>query len=129
MSSYYHYNAHQHPATQNHAGRSPSITTFRQKFEAGRSFDLDDDMEFCPGLLTESDVVAVKRLPRVITNTTSTTSHGAISPQLRVESIRSVRLPAIKHEGASASTDTGAQRHPDRQPKHKDVEPAVIGIA
>lgn len=33
-----------------------SITTFRQKFEAGRSFDLDDDMEFCPGLLTESDV-------------------------------------------------------------------------
>jgi hypothetical protein len=33
-----------------------SITTFRQKFEAGRSFDLDDDMEFCPGLLTEIDV-------------------------------------------------------------------------
>jgi len=33
-----------------------SVTTFRQKFEAGRSFDLDDDMEFCPALLTESDV-------------------------------------------------------------------------
>jgi len=33
-----------------------SISTFRQKFEAGRSFDLDDDMEFCPALLTESDV-------------------------------------------------------------------------
>ena len=33
-----------------------SVTTFRQKFEAGRSFDLDDDMEFCPSLLTESDV-------------------------------------------------------------------------
>jgi Domain of unknown function (DUF4452) len=33
-----------------------SITAFRQKFEAGRSFDLDDDMEFCPALLTESDV-------------------------------------------------------------------------
>lgn len=33
-----------------------SILTFRQKFEAGRSFDLDDDIEFCPALLTESDV-------------------------------------------------------------------------
>ena len=33
-----------------------SITTFRQKFEAGRSFDLDDDMEFCPALLTQDDV-------------------------------------------------------------------------
>jgi hypothetical protein len=35
-----------------------SVTTFRTKFEAGRSFDLDDDMEFCPALLTESDVSA-----------------------------------------------------------------------
>lgn len=87
MSSYYHYNAHQHPTTQNHAGRSrraprlsssqnshkqfrgvrsmkeltdtASITTFRQKFEAGRSFDLDDDMEFCPALLTESDMQSI----------------------------------------------------------------------
>jgi hypothetical protein len=35
---------------------SASVMAFRQKFEAGRSFDLDDDMEFCPALLTESDV-------------------------------------------------------------------------
>lgn len=33
-----------------------SISTFRNKFEACRSFDLEDDMEFCPGLLTETDV-------------------------------------------------------------------------
>lgn len=33
-----------------------SLTSFRLKFEAGRSFDLEDDMEFCPSLLTESDV-------------------------------------------------------------------------
>ena len=32
------------------------LAVFRSKFEAGRSFDLEDDMEFCPGLLTESDV-------------------------------------------------------------------------
>lgn len=33
-----------------------SLCNFRVKFEAGRSFDLEDDMEFCPGLLTETDV-------------------------------------------------------------------------
>lgn len=43
---------------------SPPISAFRARFEAGRSFDLDDDLEFCPGLLTEDDVslVAVPRL-------------------------------------------------------------------
>lgn len=35
---------------------SPPISAFRTRFEAGRSFDLDDDLEFCPGLLTEDDV-------------------------------------------------------------------------
>jgi hypothetical protein len=33
-----------------------SLSAFRTKFEAGRSFDLEDDMEFCPGLLTDTDV-------------------------------------------------------------------------
>lgn len=35
---------------------SPPSSAFRARFEAGRSFDLDDDLEFCPGLLTEDDV-------------------------------------------------------------------------
>ena len=33
-----------------------SMAAFRTRFEAGRSFDLDDDLEFCPALLTEDDV-------------------------------------------------------------------------
>lgn len=33
-----------------------AVNNFRNKFESCRSFDLEDDMEFCPGLLTESDV-------------------------------------------------------------------------
>ena len=37
---------------------SPPTSAFRIRFEAGRSFDLDDDLEFCPGLLTEDDVSA-----------------------------------------------------------------------
>ena len=35
---------------------TPAVSVFRARFEAGRSFDLDDDLEFCPGLLTEDDV-------------------------------------------------------------------------
>ena len=35
---------------------SPPVSTFRAKFEAGRSFDLEDDWEFCPDLMTEDDV-------------------------------------------------------------------------
>ena len=35
---------------------APTVSIFRARFEAGRSFDLDDDLEFCPGLLTEDDV-------------------------------------------------------------------------
>ena len=35
---------------------APAVSVFRTRFEAGRSFDLDDDLEFCPGLLTEDDV-------------------------------------------------------------------------
>ncbi|KAI9794404.1 MAG: hypothetical protein M1816_005473 [Peltula sp. TS41687] len=33
-----------------------SVAAFRTRYEAGRSFDLDDDLEFCPGLLTEDDL-------------------------------------------------------------------------
>ncbi|KAL8665960.1 MAG: hypothetical protein Q9202_001896 [Teloschistes flavicans] len=36
---------------------SPPVSIFRARFEAGRSFDLDDDLEFCPGLLTDDDPV------------------------------------------------------------------------
>ena len=35
---------------------STSVATFRARFEAGRSFDLDDDLEFCPELLTDEEV-------------------------------------------------------------------------
>ncbi|KAK0708959.1 hypothetical protein B0T26DRAFT_719945 [Lasiosphaeria miniovina] len=38
---------------------SVSLNSFRMKFEACRSFDLEDDLEFCPGLLTESDLVSI----------------------------------------------------------------------
>ncbi|KAK6200791.1 hypothetical protein LQW54_009524 [Pestalotiopsis sp. IQ-011] len=38
---------------------SAAVSNFRTQFESSRSFDLDDDMEFCPKLLTESDLVSI----------------------------------------------------------------------
>ncbi|MCJ1283322.1 hypothetical protein MMC26_002650 [Xylographa opegraphella] len=38
---------------------APTVSIFRARFEAGRSFDLDDDLEFCPGLLTEDDIMSI----------------------------------------------------------------------
>lgn len=85
MSSFYQYTAHHQPHTQQTRSRraprlsssqnsqkqfrgvrnlkelpdTTSITQYRQKFEAGRSFDLDDDMEFCPSLLTQDDLQSI----------------------------------------------------------------------
>jgi hypothetical protein len=38
---------------------TPVLSSFRDKFEAGRSFDLEDDLEFIPGMLTETDLVSI----------------------------------------------------------------------
>jgi hypothetical protein len=38
---------------------SASLLAFRSRFETSRSFDLEDDMEFCPNLLTETDLVSI----------------------------------------------------------------------
>ncbi|EEH47320.2 uncharacterized protein PADG_03418 [Paracoccidioides brasiliensis Pb18] len=38
---------------------APAVSAFRARFEAGRSFDLDDDLEFCPSLLTEDDLQSI----------------------------------------------------------------------
>jgi len=36
-----------------------SMSAFRLRLESMRSFDLEDDMEFCPNLLTESDIISI----------------------------------------------------------------------
>ncbi|KAL7921556.1 hypothetical protein ACQKWADRAFT_122053 [Trichoderma austrokoningii] len=41
-----------------------ALSAFRTRFEAGRSFDLEDDLEFCPGLLTDSDLVSISASER-----------------------------------------------------------------
>jgi hypothetical protein len=38
---------------------STSLLAFRHRFEATRSFDLEDDLEFCPNLLTDNDLSSI----------------------------------------------------------------------
>jgi len=39
---------------------SASVAAFRARYEAGRSFDLDDDLEFCPaGLLDDEELQSI----------------------------------------------------------------------
>ncbi|KAJ2899774.1 uncharacterized protein MKZ38_002787 [Zalerion maritima] len=38
---------------------STTMTAFRQRLESMRSFDLEDDMEFCPQLLSDNDLHSI----------------------------------------------------------------------
>lgn len=61
---------------------SPPVSAFRARFDAGRSFDLDDDLEFCPGLLTEDDV---RRMTRSVVKTSSMVVSTCSGPITHVE--------------------------------------------
>lgn len=54
---------------------SASVAAFRARFEAGRSFDLDDDLEFCPNLLTEEEIQSIS------SSSSDRSSNASSSPQ------------------------------------------------
>lgn len=60
---------------------SAALSAFRTKFEAVRSFDLEDDMEFCPGLLTETDLVSISSSERSSLASNSPESSPTQQPQ------------------------------------------------
>lgn len=64
-SSRQHRQQHQQPKQieKSVAVEAPTLTAFRARFEAGRSFDLDDDLEFCPNLLTWDEVCGHELTP------------------------------------------------------------------
>ena len=84
---------------------APAITAFRARFEAGRSFDLDDDLEFCPGLLTEDDVSA----------------HLSLSGR-GIEGLRNGQLQSI--QSAASDRSSLASGSPDTSPLQHQIQPA-----
>ncbi|KKK21274.1 hypothetical protein ARAM_001270 [Aspergillus rambellii] len=81
---------------------APAVTAFRARFEAGRSFDLDDDLEFCPGLLTEDDLHSIHSA----SSDRSSLSSGSpdISPiQHQIQPVQQV-TPSISLSPASSNS-------------------------
>ena len=92
---------------------SPAVSAFRLRFEAGRSFDLDDDLEFCPGLLTEDDVSASLA---VVPRSRST----AITWRSRREA-NSMQLQSIHSSSSDGSLSSGS---PHSSPLQHQIQPS-----
>lgn len=77
----------------------PSITAFRARFEAGRSFDLDDDLEFCPSLLSFDERQSVT------SGSSDRSSLSSISPESSPlqQQIQPQVAPALSIPNAAAS--------------------------
>ncbi|EYE96637.1 DUF4452 domain-containing protein [Aspergillus glaucus CBS 516.65] len=82
---------------------APAVSAFRARFEAGRSFDLDDDLEFCPGLLTEDDLHSIHSA----SSDRSSLSSGSpdTSPlQHQIQPVQQQVTPSISLSPASANS-------------------------
>ncbi|KAL1888986.1 hypothetical protein Cpir12675_005958 [Ceratocystis pirilliformis] len=83
---------------------SMALLNFRSRFEATRSFDLEDDMEFCPNLLSENDV----------SWPSSPCSSRTASPADRSSNFPSVQLISI--HSSSSEHSSLASNSPDASP-------------
>ncbi|KAL8815199.1 MAG: hypothetical protein Q9223_005646 [Gallowayella weberi] len=90
---------------------SPPISAFRARFEAGRSFDLDDDLEFCPGLLTEDDVSTTLSLESFLLSENSNTDRTI----LQLQSIHSSSSDGSLSSGSPQSSPLQQQIQPQQQ--------------
>lgn len=88
---------------------SANLAAFRMKFEAGRSFDLEDDMEFCPGLLTDSDMVSIhsasserSSLASLSPESSPTQHPNTIAPAFSLSSTSPAFIPPVYHNQHSS---------------------------
>ncbi|MCJ1465943.1 hypothetical protein MMC07_004562 [Pseudocyphellaria aurata] len=101
---------------------SPPVSAFRARFEAGRSFDLDDDLEFCPGLLTEDDVSRPNRTfvaPRHL-DEISSSWRGDETGHVADHGV-DVQLQSIHSSSSDGSLSSGS---PHSSPLQQQIQPA-----
>jgi hypothetical protein len=89
---------------------APAVTAFRARFEAGRSFDLDDDLEFCPNLLTDDDV---SDLSSCMESNDSVSVIGTDALRLQLQSIHS----------SSSDRSSLSSGSPDSSPLQHQIQP------
>ncbi|KAJ5713624.1 uncharacterized protein N7483_010805 [Penicillium malachiteum] len=102
---------------------APAVTAFRARFEAGRSFDLDDDLEFCPNLLTDEDLHSIHSA----SSDRSSLSSGSpdTSPlQHQIQPVQQV-TPAISLSPGSANSFVhGVGNHNQMSYQQQQQQPA-----
>lgn len=86
------------------------VNAFRLRFEAGRSFDLDDDLEFCPGLLTDDDVSLTPSLHSIYIENLSNWNHRS-----QFHPIHSASSEGSMSSGSSQSSPLQHQIQPAHQ--------------
>lgn len=97
---------------------SANLAAFRMKFEAGRSFDLEDDMEFCPGLLTDSDMVSIhsasserSSLASLSPESSPTQHPNTIAPAFSLSSSSPPFIPPVYHNQHQHSHSQHSHSH------------------
>ena len=92
---------------------SPPVSAFRLRFEAGRSFDLDDDIEFCPGLLTEDEVSISK--PDCLLWSSESLLRLLLIPLHQLQSIHSSSSDGSLSSGSPQSSPLQQQIQPSQE--------------
>lgn len=89
----------------------PNITAFRARFEAGRSFDLEDDELYCPNLLTFDEV-----------------NHHQSEPDIPTLGSFGADLPFQRQSIHSASSDRSSlsSGSPNSSPLQQQVQPQHV---
>ncbi|KAL8902540.1 MAG: hypothetical protein Q9207_004616 [Kuettlingeria erythrocarpa] len=107
---------------------SPPTSAFRARFEAGRSFDLDDDLEFCPGLLTEDDVSS-RPSPLNVAPTVVCDQDADDGYEQQLHSIHSSSSDGSMSSGSPQSSPLQHQIQPQQQHGDEGTESSVIHFA
>ena len=90
---------------------SPVNAAARARFEAGRSFDLDDDLEFCPGLLTEDDVSHFSLHKPTTRDNNLTLTNYITDIKVVVEQLQSIHSSSTDGSLSSGSPQSSPLQH------------------
>ncbi|KAK7208536.1 hypothetical protein BZA70DRAFT_265804 [Myxozyma melibiosi] len=76
------YSYHHYPQQPNLA-TLPNVSQARAKFDAGRAFDLEDDLEFCPSLLSEEELQSATSYSSDRSSTSGSPESSPMQHQIR----------------------------------------------
>jgi len=101
----------------------PSVTAFRMRFEAGRSFDLEDDEQFCPNLLTFDDR---QSLHSASSDRSSMASNSPENSPLQQQIQPQQATPALSLSSAATSAYVSPPTFLDSQDHIKLYQPSAV---